>query len=133
MLLKVELENLLEGDDLKAALQLWLGEGGRSLSGGEQRRISLARALLHNAPLLLLDEATEGLDPATEQRIMQLILEHSQDKSVLMITHRLTGLPQMNRIALLENGQFRITGCHNQLLAADCYYQSLFGDSKDQG
>ena len=77
VLLKVELENLLEGDDLKAALQLWLGEGGRSLSGGEQRRISLARALLHNAPLLLLDEATEGLDPATEQRIMQLILEHS--------------------------------------------------------
>ncbi|TXH62241.1 MAG: cysteine/glutathione ABC transporter ATP-binding protein/permease CydC [Tolumonas sp.] len=133
VLLKVELENLLEGDDLKAALQLWLGEGGRSLSGGEQRRISLARALLHNAPLLLLDEATEGLDPATEQRIMQLILEHSQDKSVLMITHRLTGLPQMNRIALLENGQFRITGSHNQLLAADCYYQSLFGDSKDQG
>lgn len=128
---KVELDHLLEGADLKKALRLWLGEGGRALSGGEQRRLSLARALLHNAPLLLLDEVTEGLDPATEQRIMQLILQHSQDKSVLMITHRLTGLAQMDQIALLESGQFRISGSHHELLVTDSYYQNLFGQTKD--
>ncbi|WP_024872765.1 heme ABC transporter ATP-binding protein/permease CydC [Tolumonas lignilytica] len=132
VLLKVELDHLLEGANLKESLKLWLGEGGRALSGGEQRRLSLARALLHDAPLLLLDEVTEGLDPATEQRIMHLILQHSKDKSVLMITHRLTGLSQMDRIALLENGQFRLTGSHTELLAADLYYQSLFQHLQDE-
>ena len=129
---KVELDSLLSGDNLKESLRQWLGEGGRALSGGEQRRLSLARALLHDAPLLLLDEVTEGLDPATEQRIMQLILQHSRDKSVLMITHRLTGLPQMDRIALLENGQFRISGAHSELLQNDPYYQSLFYHLQDE-
>jgi ABC-type transport system involved in cytochrome bd biosynthesis fused ATPase/permease subunit len=108
------------------------GEGGRSLSGGEQRRLSLARALLHDAPLLLLDEVTEGLDPATEQRIMQLVIQHCIGKSVLMITHRLTGLEQMDRIALLENGRFRITATHDELLRQDRYYQQLFHHLNDE-
>ena len=132
VLSNVELDNLLTGNNLKQSLQLWLGEGGRALSGGEQRRLSLARALLHDAPLLLLDEVTEGLDPATEQKIMQLVLEHCRNKSVLMITHRLGGLAEMDRIALLENGQFRVSGTHSELLQNDVYYQSLFSHLQDE-
>jgi ATP-binding cassette subfamily C protein CydC len=132
VLTKVELDGLLDGANLKESLRQWLGEGGRALSGGEQRRLSLARALLHDAPLLLLDEVTEGLDPATEQRIMQLVIQHCIGKSVLMITHRLTGLEQMDRIALLENGRFRITATHDELLRQDRYYQQLFHHLNDE-
>jgi ATP-binding cassette, subfamily C, bacterial CydC len=101
----VGLQDLLQGDSPRKALSLWLGEGGRPLSGGEQRRLGLARALLHRGPLLLLDEPTEGLDPATEQSILALIFQHAAGKSLLMITHRLSGLEQMDRVLRLEQGQ----------------------------
>lgn len=122
----VDLGNLLEDEHAKDSLQQWLGEGGRSLSGGEQRRISLARALLHNAPILLLDEATEGLDPATEKQMMNLILQYSQGKTVLMVTHRLTGLPQMDRIAIIQDGQFDVIDSHTHLLEKHEGYRQMF-------
>ncbi len=121
----VGLDGLLINTPPASALQLWLGEGGRPLSGGELRRLGLARALIHDAPLLILDEATEGLDPSTEQAILDLIFEHARNKSLLMITHRLAGLAQMDRIALMEAGQIRTSGTHQSLLAQDGYYQSL--------
>lgn len=121
----VGLENLLSDMAPAQALALWLGEGGRPLSGGELRRLGLARALLHDAPLLILDEATEGLDPSTEQAILDLIFQHARGKSLLMITHRLSGLERMDRIALMEAGQIRTSGSHQTLLAQDSYYQSL--------
>ncbi|GAA4496972.1 cysteine/glutathione ABC transporter ATP-binding protein/permease CydC [Pseudaeromonas paramecii] len=125
VLAAVELDRLLPEADPRKALALWLGEGGRQLSGGELRRLELARALLHDAPLLLLDEATEGLDPATEQAILALILRHAQDKSLLMITHRLTGLAQMDSIGLLEDGRLRCLAPHAELLAQDDHYRRL--------
>ena len=109
----------------EAGLAQWLGDGGRPLSGGEQRRLGLARALLHDGPLLLLDEATEGLDPATEQAMLALIFAHAKEKSLLMITHRLSGLEQLDRIAMLENGQIAACGSHAELLATHPGYQSL--------
>lgn len=121
----VELDRLLPEAEPRKALALWLGEGGRPLSGGELRRLELARALLHDAPLLLLDEATEGLDPGTEQTILDLILRHAQDKSLLMITHRLTGLAQMDQIGLLEDGRLRCLATHGELLAQDDHYRRL--------
>lgn len=121
----VGLESLLSDMAPAQALALWLGEGGRPLSGGELRRLGLARALLHDAPLLILDEATEGLDPSTEQAILDLIFQHARGKSLLMITHRLSGLERMDRIALMEGGQIRTSGSHQTLLAKDSYYQSL--------
>ncbi|MDD2169768.1 cysteine/glutathione ABC transporter ATP-binding protein/permease CydC [Glaesserella parasuis] len=93
-LAKVNLSYLLE----EQGLDLWLGEGGRPLSGGEQRRLGLARLLLSSADILLLDEATEGLDRDTEQQILKQILSHTQGKTLLMITHRLNGLEQFDRV-----------------------------------
>lgn len=80
-------------------LDLLLGQGGRSLSGGEIRRIGIARALLHNSPLVLMDEPTESLDQQTEQQIIQLIKNY--DKTLLMVTHRLTDNPLFDQVVEL--------------------------------
>lgn len=99
---KVGLQTLLQGD---TPLDCWIGEGGRQLSGGEQRRIGVARALLRDAPLLLLDEPTEGLDKRTEREILKVLLDFAQHKTLLMISHRLTALEQMDAVYLLEQGR----------------------------
>ncbi|MCT8764778.1 cysteine/glutathione ABC transporter ATP-binding protein/permease CydC [Glaesserella parasuis] len=102
-LAKVNLSYLLE----EQSLDLWLGEGGRPLSGGEQRRLGLARLLLSSADILLLDEATEGLDRDTEQQILKQILSHTQGKTLLMITHRLNGLEQFDRVYRIASAILR--------------------------
>ncbi len=106
-------------------LDIWIGEGGRQLSGGEQRRIGVARVLLRDAPLLLLDEPTEGLDKRTEREILALLFEFARNKSVLMISHRLTAMTKMDKIHLMEDGVLRVSGRHTDLLAKDEYYASL--------
>lgn len=121
VLQQVGLDTLLRDE---AGLDAWLGDGGRPLSGGERRRIGIARALLHDAPLWLLDEPTEGLDSRTERDIMALLMRLGADRTILLISHRLTGLAQMGRIALMEEGQIRLCAPHQALLADD-YYQSL--------
>jgi len=119
---KVGLAALTEGEN---PLDSFIGEGGRQLSGGEQRRIGVARALLHDAPILLLDEPTEGLDKRTEREILALLFEFAQDKTLLMISHRLTAMAKMDKIYLMEQGELRNSGSHLQLLAQDSYYASL--------
>ena len=121
LLTKVGLKKLL--DD--AALDAWLGDGGRQLSGGEKRRIGIARAILHNAPILLLDEPTEGLDKQTESSIMSLFDEHFEGKTVIFITHRLVGLSKMDSIVLIEQGAIIEKGSHSQLLADKGRYHQL--------
>ena len=117
---RVGLAKLLEGSGLNA----WLGEGGRQLSGGELRRLAFARAVLHDAPLLLLDEPTEGLDAETERQLLELLEEVARDKTVLMITHRLQGLARFNRIIVMDNGEIIEQGNHADLLAKQGrYYQ----------
>ena len=102
---QVGLHTLLTGE---SPLDCWVGEGGRPLSGGEQRRIGVARALLRDTPLLLLDEPTEGLDKQTERDILNLLLNHAShsavNKTVIMITHRLTALDKMDKIYRLVDG-----------------------------
>jgi ATP-binding cassette subfamily C protein CydC len=115
---QVDLHVLLENEGLNA----WLGEGGRQLSGGEQRRIGLARALLHDAPLWLLDEPTEGLDAETEQHILALLHKHCQNKTLLLVTHRLHGLETFDRICVMEEGQIVEQGDHASLIAAQGRY-----------
>ncbi|MGL4828952.1 MAG: ATP-binding cassette domain-containing protein, partial [Vibrio sp.] len=121
ILRQVGLEKLLQD----SALNAWLGDGGRQLSGGEKRRIGIARALLHDAPILLLDEPTEGLDKQTEQQIMQLLHSHFANKTVLFITHRLINLEQMDAIALIEHGKLLEFGHHHALLAQQGRYHQL--------
>ena len=117
---RVGLDKLLEDGGLNS----WLGEGGRQLSGGELRRLAIARALLHNAPLMLLDEPTEGLDATTESQILDLLSEMMRDKTVLMVTHRLRGLARFNQIIVMDNGQIIEQGSHAELLAKQGrYYQ----------
>ncbi|HDT4031976.1 TPA: cysteine/glutathione ABC transporter ATP-binding protein/permease CydC [Klebsiella aerogenes] len=117
---RVGLEKLLEDSGLNS----WLGEGGRQLSGGELRRLAIARALLHDAPLMLLDEPTEGLDATTESQILDLLSEVMRDKTVLIVTHRLRGLARFNQIIVMDNGQIIEQGSHAELLAKQGrYYQ----------
>ncbi len=108
----VDLQALLAGDGLNS----WLGEGGRQLSGGEQRRLGLARAILHDAPLWLLDEPTEGLDAETERHILALLRQHCEKKTLILITHRLYGLENMDKICVMEEGQIVEEGTHHALI-----------------
>ncbi|MFA0158143.1 heme ABC transporter ATP-binding protein/permease CydC [Vibrio sp. 10N.261.46.A3] len=117
----VGLEKLLENN----ALDSWLGDGGRQLSGGEKRRIGIARAILHDAPILLLDEPTEGLDKQTEQSIMTLFEKHFEGKTVIFITHRLIGLEPMDSIVLIEQGEIVENGSHETLLNEEGRYFQL--------
>ncbi|MGO1189805.1 heme ABC transporter ATP-binding protein/permease CydC [Vibrio casei] len=121
ILKQVGLEYLNEG----LGLDTWLGDGGRQLSGGEKRRVGIARALLHNAPILLLDEPTEGLDKQTENQIMQLLNQHSKGKTVVFVTHRLVGLDRMDSICLMEQGKIVEQGSHHDLLAQQGLYHRL--------
>ncbi|TPG65130.1 heme ABC transporter ATP-binding protein/permease CydC [Ewingella americana] len=108
----VDLHALLEGEGLNA----WLGEGGRQLSGGEQRRLGLARGLLHNAPLWLLDEPTEGLDAETERHILALLRKHCHNRTLILVTHRLYGLENMHKICVMEEGHIVEQGDHQTLM-----------------
>ncbi|CCN34111.1 ATP-binding/permease protein cydC [Vibrio nigripulchritudo SO65] len=106
-------------------LDTWLGEGGRQLSGGEKRRIGIARAVLRQSPIVLMDEPTEGLDKQTEQQMMQLLDKHFSDKTVIFITHRLVGLEKMDLVCLMEQGQFIETGSHADLIREQGRYYQL--------
>lgn len=102
VLRQVELDKLL---DTEQQLDLWLGEGGRPLSGGERRRIGIARALLHEANLVIMDEPTESLDAQTEQQLIGLIKQHCHGKTLLIVTHRLTESQIFDRVYRLHAGQ----------------------------
>lgn len=95
---QVELDKLLITEK---GLDLLIGQGGRALSGGEIRRIGIARALLHHSPLILMDEPTESLDQQTEQQIIKLIQQTCKNKTLLMVTHRLIDNPLFDRVISL--------------------------------
>lgn len=116
---QVGLETLLDNDQ---GLNAWLGEGGRQLSGGELRRLGLARALLHGGDLMLLDEPTEGLDAETEQQILALLRKVAQGKTLIMVTHRLRGLAYFDRICVMDSGQIIEQGNHQELVSKQGRY-----------
>jgi ATP-binding cassette subfamily B protein len=96
-----------------------VGEGGSTLSGGEKQRVSIARALLKDAPVVLLDEATASLDPENEVLIQQAINELVRDKTVIIIAHRLRSIQNASQIVVMENGRIADIGSHKALLVRD--------------
>jgi len=120
-----EQANLCGSGELPQGLATQVGEQGNLLSGGQARRVALARALAKNAPLLLLDEPTAGLDLENERLIMQSLQRLRQGKTVIMLTHRLDTARLADRIAVIEGGRLVEQGSHQQLMQNNAYYARL--------
>ena len=118
------LQSLPDGLDTR------VGPGGTGVSGGERRRISLARALLADFPILIVDEPTAGLDPATAGAVVDEILAATAGRGLLLITHGTAGLEQMDEILVLERGRVHERGAHPELLAAGSTY-ARFWEARD--
>lgn len=114
------LSRLPEGIDSMA------GDGGKMLSGGERQRISLARALLKNAPVIVLDEATAFIDPENEEKMNAAISEVIRGKTVLIIAHRLHTVIGADKIVVLDDGKIESQGTHDELLKSSPVYQRLW-------
>jgi ATP-binding cassette subfamily C protein CydC len=111
---------------LPAGLDTPLGEHGLRLSGGERQRLALARVLLQEAPLLVLDEPTANLDPITERAVLAALLSATAGRTALIITHRLVGLDALDEILVLDRGRLVERGTHAALLAAGGLYARLW-------
>ena len=107
-----------------------IGEGGASLSGGEKQRISIARAMLKNAPIVILDEATANVDPENEDRLQKAIEALIRDKTIIMIAHRLKTVRHADRILVIDHGRIVQHGTHEQLIAEPGIYADFIGGKK---
>lgn len=107
-----------------------IGEGGATLSGGEKQRISIARAILKNAPIIILDEATSSVDPENESLLMNAITKLTENKTVIMIAHRLKTVRNANQIFVLSEGNIVQRGTHEELLAQPGIYADFIGVRK---
>lgn len=102
-----------------------IGEGGSTLSGGEKQRISIARAILKNAPVIILDEATASLDPENEHLIQEALTELTVGKTVIVIAHRLATIENADQILVLDDGHIVQKGTHRQLIRQEGIYQKF--------
>ena len=103
-----------------------VGERGVKLSGGQRQRIAIARAILKNAPILILDEATSQLDSVTESDIQESLWELMQDKTTIVVAHRLSTLLHMDRIIVFDQGKIVEDGTHSELLNISGLYRTLW-------
>ncbi|NCU33499.1 MAG: ATP-binding cassette domain-containing protein, partial [Candidatus Moranbacteria bacterium] len=105
-----------------------IGSKGTYLSGGEQQRIALARAILKDSPIVLLDEATAFADPENENLIHKALKELRRGKTTLMIAHRLTSVQNVDKILVVENGKIIEAGSHEELLAKGNLYKTMWDE-----
>ncbi|GGC87247.1 thiol reductant ABC exporter subunit CydC [Enterococcus wangshanyuanii] len=112
--------------DLPEGLQTMVDEAGLRFSGGERHRLALARILLQDTPIVLLDEPTTGLDPITEQQLLNTFFETLADKTIIWITHHLQGVHMMDRVIFIEDGRLEMSGTPEELLATNQHYQQLY-------
>jgi len=103
-----------------------VGERGLKLSGGQRQRIAIARAILRDAPILILDEATSSLDSESEALIQEALLSLMADRTAIVIAHRLSTVQAMDRLVVLADGEVIEDGTHHELLAAGGTYASLW-------
>jgi ATP-binding cassette subfamily C protein CydC len=127
-LTKVDLSEFV--NNLPEKLNTNIGELGKKLSGGESKRLSIARALLQNNPILIFDEITSHVDNITEQNILNTIANFSDEKTVLFITHRLNKMEMFDNILVLQDGRLIAQGNHKELLKTSDYYLKLISAGK---
>ncbi len=113
-------------NDLPAGFDTMVGDRGVLLSGGQRQRIAVGRALLKNAPVLILDEATSSLDSHSERRIQEALNELMKDRTTLVIAHRLSTVERADKIIVLDGGRIVESGTHADLLAANGHYSALY-------
>lgn len=116
---------------LPEGYQTLVGERGAMLSGGQKQRISIARAILKNAPILLLDEPTSAIDVETEQLIQKAIHAVSEGRTCITIAHRLSTIADADRIMVLKQGNIVESGTHEELLQLGGVYASVYGEAGD--
>ena len=116
---------------LPEGLATMVDEAGLRFSGGERHRLALARILLKDTPIILLDEPTVGLDPITEQGVLETFFNVLNDKTIIWITHHLQGISMMDRVIFIEDGQLAMSGTPAQLAAENAHFQQLL--AIDQG
>ena len=114
------IEKLPDGIDTE------IGSKGTYLSGGEAQRIAIARAMLKNSPMLILDEATAFADPDNEAKVQAAFERLSQGKTVIMIAHRLSSVTGVDRVYVLKNGQINQSGKHNELAESGGLYAHMW-------
>jgi len=115
-------------DRLPDGLETVIGSKGTYLSGGEQQRIAIARAIVKNAPIVLLDEATAFADPENEHLIQKALKALSRGRTTLMIAHRLTSVQYVDRILVIESGKILEEGSHDELLKQGGRYKSMWDE-----
>ncbi len=108
-----------------------IGEGGASLSGGEKQRISIARAMMKDAPVIFLDEATANVDPENENELMQAIQALTAEKTVIMIAHRLKTVEHADQILVVDHGRIAQQGTHETLMAQEGIYKDFIGERRE--
>lgn len=111
---------------LENGIRTMAGDGGKQLSGGERQRISLARAILKNAPIVVLDEATAFMDPENEEKMNEAIAEVIRGKTVIVIAHRLHSIVNADQICVMAGGSLAASGTHTELLFSCPAYQKLW-------
>lgn len=108
-----------------------IGEGGATLSGGEKQRISIARAIMKDAPIIILDEATANVDPENEKELVEAVDALTREKTIIMIAHRLKTVRHADQIVVVSQGKIVQEGTHEELMQQDGIYRR-FVDSREQ-
>ena len=113
-------------EQLPEGLDTLIGENGIKLSGGQQQRLAIARAILHDPPLLILDEATSSLDTQSEKIVQTALARLVENRTTLVIAHRLSTVRHANRIVVLNEGCLVETGTHDELIRQNGHYKHLY-------